>query len=159
MSEGTPEKVVFDRTVFAQALISPRGPAGACFSFAQSGALTLFISEYVLQEIRELPSKIRPKFGITAAKTERFIDDLTKYARIIEQVPVAYSNPFDPDDSHYIDLAVATGSNLIVSRDPHFLKLMEAAHQEAIDFRIRFPLLEITTPDVLAKRIRAMIKP
>jgi putative PIN family toxin of toxin-antitoxin system len=155
MSFDDAEKVVFDCTVFAQALINPRGPAGACITHAQNGRITLFISGYVLREIRELPSKIRPKFGVTPEKTERFVQDLSKYAQVIDQVPAVYVNPFDSDDSHYVDLAVATGSTLIVSRDPHFLKLTDATLKESKDFTDRFPALRISTPDVLAERLRA----
>src|SRR5882724_219173 len=131
MSVDTPENVVFDCTIFAQALISARGPAAACLSFAQERKLILFVSDYVLQEILELPSKIRPQFGVTTDKVRRLVNDLAKYATSAKLVPHVYNNPFDSDDSHYIDLAAATKSKLIVSRDRHLLNLMDAKRTEA----------------------------
>jgi putative PIN family toxin of toxin-antitoxin system len=154
MSDGDSEKVVFDCTVFAQALISPKGPAAACLTHAQNGILTLFVSDYVLQEIRELPAKIRPKFGVTAENVERLIQDLAKYSQVVNDVPSVFIHPFDADDSHYVDLAIATNSKLIVSRDPHLLDLMDETREETRVFRERFSSLVVTTPDVLAAEIR-----
>jgi putative PIN family toxin of toxin-antitoxin system len=155
MSLGDPEKVVFDCTVFAQALISPNGPAAACLTHAQRGNLKLFVSHYVFQEIRELPSKIRPKYGVTDEKVERLIQDLSKYAQFVDDVPAVYNNPFDPDDSHYVDLAVETKSKLIVSRDPHLLKLADETLKEAKELKELFPELTVMTPDALAEHLRA----
>jgi predicted nucleic acid-binding protein len=76
MSEATPIPVVFDCTVFAQALINPKGPAGACLSAAQQNRLRLFISNYVIQEIRELPTKLPPRLGVTDERIEALIIDL-----------------------------------------------------------------------------------
>jgi predicted nucleic acid-binding protein len=53
-----PQKVVFDCPVFAQALINAKGPGAACVTHARDGHLTLFVSDYVLQEIRELPGSV-----------------------------------------------------------------------------------------------------
>src|SRR5437870_8460082 len=115
------EKVVFDCPIYAQALINPRGPAGVCLAHAQRGHLILFISAYVVQEIRELPFKLKPKLGVTPDRVERLIQDLGKYARPMDNVPEIYIHPIDIDDSHYVNLALATGSHLIVSRDRHLL--------------------------------------
>jgi putative PIN family toxin of toxin-antitoxin system len=154
MMPGHAERVVFDCTVFAQALISPTGPAGACISHAQNRKLTLFVSAYVIQEIRELPSKIKRKLGVTDEKVERLIHDLAHYAKFIKDIPAVYDNPFDAEDSHYVDLAVASGSALVVSRDRHLLNLMDEARGEAKDFKTRFPGLIVITPDALTEQIR-----
>lgn len=131
MMEGAPRKVVFDCPVYAQALINARGPASSCLNFAQTGKLILFVSDYVLGEIRELPDKIRPKFGMIAERAEGLILDLAKYARFVKDVPPVHIHPVDPDDSHYINLAAATGSDLIVSRDAHLLNLMDPNRTDA----------------------------
>ena len=99
MSGDSPEHVVFDCNVFAQALINPNGPAAVCLSNAQRGRTVLFVSDYILQEIRELPSKIKPKLGATVARVERFIQDIAKYARVIDRVPRIFTHSLDPDDS------------------------------------------------------------
>ncbi|HEX4796344.1 MAG TPA: putative toxin-antitoxin system toxin component, PIN family [Humisphaera sp.] len=153
LSDST--NVVFDCNVFAQALISPRGPAAACVAHAQLGRLVLFVSDYVLQEIRELPQKLKPQLGVSPELIERFIQDIAKYARVVDDVPNVYTHPHDPDDSHYVNLAVATESQLIVSRDRHLLNLMDTARPEGKEFKKLFPALTVLTPDVFANQLRA----
>jgi uncharacterized protein len=151
-----PEKVVFDCPVFAQALINPGGPAAACLGHAQQGSIILSVSDYVLQEIRELPQKIKPGLGVTEERVEGLIRDLAKYARFVTNVPVFYTHPIDPDDSHYVNLALATSSKLIVTRDRHLLDLMDFHRGDAAqEFRKLFPGLAIVTPDSLLHQLRA----
>ena len=73
-----PLRAVFDCTVFLQALINWRGPAGACLSAAQDGKVRLFVSDFVLLEIWELPQKLSAKLGVTPDRVARFLLDLAK---------------------------------------------------------------------------------
>ena len=91
---------------------------------------------------------------MTAERVEGLVFDLPKYARYVEHVPAVYPHPLDPDDSHYVDLAVATGSRLIVSRDAHLLNLMEPGRPEREEFHRQFPSIEILSPDLLLARMR-----
>ncbi|MCL2648674.1 MAG: hypothetical protein FWD61_17005 [Phycisphaerales bacterium] len=63
-------------------------------------------------------------------------------------------SPFDADDSHCINLALATRSQLVVSRDKHLLNLMDQTHEEARDFVKRFPGLWIIEPQILLQMLR-----
>lgn len=65
MTRDERPRVILDCTVFARALINPKGPAGACVSHAQRGNYTLVISEYVLKESQELPSNLKANRGPT----------------------------------------------------------------------------------------------
>jgi len=147
-------RAVFDCVVFAQALINPRGPAGECLERARTGVVRLFVSDYVLAEIRELPRKIPPRYGVTAESADELASDLVKFATVVSSAPSVYVHPHDPDDSHYVDLAVATNSSLIVSRDRHLLKLMDVTRPEARDFRRRFPGIDVLSPDAFAQQLR-----
>lgn len=60
-----PHRAVFDYVVFAQALISPNGPAASCIEHVRRNRVVLFASSYIIQEIRELPLKIPRRYGIT----------------------------------------------------------------------------------------------
>jgi putative PIN family toxin of toxin-antitoxin system len=53
---STRRRVVFDCNVFAQALANPDGPAGRCVTMALEGRIELFISEFILDEIRRVTS-------------------------------------------------------------------------------------------------------
>lgn len=147
MSGPAPLRVVFDCSVFARALISPAGPAGACLNAAQRGEIKIFISDYVIQEIRELPSKIRPKLGVTTERVERLIQDLGKYGEPRQNIPELFVHPRDPDDSHYVNLAATTNSALILTRDDHLLQLMDVTTPLGLDFQRRFPGLRVITPE------------
>src|SRR5438552_3327751 len=69
-----PRKVVFDCNIFAQALLNPLGPAGACVDAAIDGRVRLFISDFVLEEIRDIPNKPTPReVGVTEQKAESLI--------------------------------------------------------------------------------------
>ncbi len=82
-----PLPAVFDCTIFAQALINPAGPAGACLTAAQRGQVQVFVTDYVLGEIRELPAKLPAKLGVTAERVDRLILDLAKYTQPVETSP------------------------------------------------------------------------
>jgi uncharacterized protein len=157
MSGVAGEKVVFDCVVFAQALINPKGPAAACLAFAQQGRVVVFVSDYVLQEIRELPQKINPRFGVTSERVDGLIQELAKFAQVVDQIAEVYIHPVDSDDSHYVNLALAAGAKLIASRDRHLLDLMDSAKPHSQDFQLRFPSLRITTPESLIASLRAAV--
>lgn len=148
-----PGRVVFDCTVFAQALINPKGPAGACVTAAQSGRLRLFVSEYVLTEVRELSGKLPPKLRVDANWVETFIFDLAKYSESIAAVPELFVYARDPDDAHYVNLALAANARLIVTRDRDLLDLMDPAIADSRDFQARFPMLRVTDPVTLLREL------
>ena len=75
--------------------------------------------------------KVAAKFGLTVEKAERFIAELMTFAERQDSVPEVYRHPHDPDDSHYIDLAIAAGVKIVVSRDRHLLNLMDPRRKEA----------------------------
>jgi predicted nucleic acid-binding protein len=62
--------------VFAQALMSPAGPAGMCLEAARSGRLQLLLSEYVLRELSELPAKLPERFKVTSGRIDALIAQL-----------------------------------------------------------------------------------
>lgn len=147
-------RVVFDCSVFARVLISPKGPAGECLSAAQRGEIQLFVSEFVLQEIRELPGKVKPKRGVTADRVELLIQDLAKYAEPQHEIPVIYSHPKDPDDSHYVNLAHACRANQLLTNDEHLLGLMNRATADGREFVRQFAQIQIVTPETFLPSLR-----
>jgi putative PIN family toxin of toxin-antitoxin system len=149
-----PQKVVFDCTVFAQAILNPRGPAGFCLHSAQVGKLIVFLCDYVIQEIRELPHKINPRLGVTVERIENLVQDLAKYAQPIKKIPNVFVHPHDPDDSPYVNLAVAANAAFIVSRDRHLLNLMDVSRTEGKTFKDSFPAIRIMSPDEFAAKLR-----
>ena len=147
-------RAVFDCVVFAQALISTNGPAAECIERVRRKQVALFASTSILTEIRELPYKISPHHGVTVDQAEQLAREVTRIATIVDDAPTIYTHPVDPDDSMYINLAVATQSKLIISRDRHLLNLMDVRRTEGKDFHLLFPQLVIMPPHVFAQQLR-----
>ena len=142
-------RTVLDCMVFAQALINPRGPAGQCLERGAKGDFTIVLSPYIISEILELPNKLPAKFTITDEQVNAFLDELIPTTLLIQNAPHIFDHPIDPDDSPYIDLALASGGNLVVSRDRHLLGLKNPAKPWSADFRRRFPDFKVLTPEEL----------
>jgi putative PIN family toxin of toxin-antitoxin system len=151
---ATSTKVVFDCMVYAQAMISPAGPSAACFERVWAGELHLIWSDYVLREIRELPTKLPARLKLFPERVEAFIAVVAPFAEHVVQIPEIYVNPFDRDDSHYVNLAVARDASVISSRDGDLLRLMDEKLPEGYEFRRRFPHLQILPPDRLLEFLR-----
>jgi putative PIN family toxin of toxin-antitoxin system len=146
-------RVVFDCNVFFQALIGRHGPAGACIQRAVDGDVELFCSEHTLGELREVTMRppIARKFAITPERLEALVNTVRSAATFIDEVPARYVLRTDPDDSHYINLALAANARLIVSRDRDLLRLAEAADTDSREFRRLFPHLSIMDPPALLR--------
>jgi putative PIN family toxin of toxin-antitoxin system len=148
-----PPKVVYDCNIFVQALINPYGPAGRCVQKARDGEVLLFVSPFVLAEIREIHLKLPPKYGVTEAQTDELARAATHFATLVTDVPELYRHPHDPDDSAYVNLALKADARLIVSRDRHLLMLADAGRKEGQEFQARFPALRILDPVELLREL------
>lgn len=147
--------VVYDCNVYVQALMNAGGPAGSCVKWALDGRVSLFLSNQVLAEISEAPQKPTPaRFGVSHHRTESLIVDLLKVATLVPYVPIVFSYERDPDDAHYVNLALAASATLIVSRDRDLLDLMDASRPEGGEFHRRFPALRILDPVQFLRQAR-----
>lgn len=147
------DRVVFDCNVFFQAAISLRGPARRLLRMVTEGHLTLYVSSYVLAEFQELTldPRIRQKYHLEQSLLDDYMESVYQSATMVHVVPHVYEFPRDPDDAHYVDLAIAVDAKLIVSRDKDLLSLRDPATIEGKDFMSRFPDLEILTPPEVLK--------
>ena len=150
-----PFRVVFDCHVLLQSLLSPHGPAGKLIDAVRNGKLSLFLSSYVLEELRDVASrpKVQRKYRLTPEIVEGWCDELVGHATFFDPVPHVFEFPRDPDDAHYIDLAIAAGAKLIVSRDQDLLSLRDPTTADGQEFAAQFPWLEILTPPEALRRL------
>lgn len=152
-------RVVFDCNIYFQALISPSGPSGLCLSHALAGRVRLFCSEFVINEIQSTTRhpKLREKFAtLTDAAIKALINDIERVGTFIDVFPEPFQYTRDPDDAHYVNLALAAQAKYVVSRDNDLLDLMNMARAEAREFRSRFPSLEIIEPPHLLRELDAL---
>lgn len=151
------ERVVFDCNEFFQAMISPGGPAGECIAVVRKGKLTLIVSQHILDEYRDVCSRPRlvNRFKLSVRRVDCFISQRLEMSTLVADVPHVFEYVRDPDDEHYVDLALATNSKLIVSRDKDLLALEDQSTPEGRSFHQRFPELTILMPEELLMRLRA----
>ena len=143
-----PIRVVYDCNTFLQAMAAPAGPAGRCVQLALGGTVRLFVSPTVLAELREVASraKVAAKLRLTPQRTDGFVNAIEAAATVVEGFPQPFIYDRDPDDAHYVNLALAAGAKLIVSRDKDLLDLTDSTKADGVDFRARFPDLRILSP-------------
>jgi predicted nucleic acid-binding protein len=79
-----------------------------------------------------------------------FLDHLVDKGHMVEDVPHVYQYKRDPDDEPFLDLAIATQSPFIVSRDNDLLDLMKDD-----DFRKSYPALSIIDPPSFLAHVRS----
>lgn len=138
-------RVVYDCNIFVQSLINPRGPAGRCVNMARDEKVALYVSAFVLAEIREIHLKLPAKYGVTAQQTEALALAVASTATLVTEINEVFVYSRDPDDAHYVNLAVQADAKLIVSRDRDLLDLMDNS-ATSLGFQTRFPQLEILDP-------------
>lgn len=144
MSGGGRPGVVFDCVAYLQAVAGPNGPAARLLGMLEAGRFTLYVSDPVLAEVREVLERPRVRAKnptITDATTAELLDRLARLATKVDDVPSLYSLPRDPDDEPYLNLALAVGADYLVTRDKDLLDLMSDP-----DFRTRHPRLAILNP-------------
>jgi len=129
-----PIRVVFDCNTLLQAFASPNGPAGKCVQLAINGDVSLFISSTVLDELRDVTSRPRlmAKLALVDKRVAEFVERLSIAATLLADFPEIFRYSRDPDDAHYVNLALAAGAKLVVSRDKDLLDLMTAVAPEAL---------------------------
>ncbi len=141
--------VVFDCMIFLQGLVKDKGVAVDCLELVEQGKVELFISEDVLLEIRDVLTrpKLQAKFSLlTTERVERLLEILNQKATLIKNVPEIFSYLRDPKDEKYVNLAVKTKADYIVSRDNDLLDLMTDFTDEAKEFRQKFRPLKVVEP-------------
>ena len=110
----------------------------------------------MIEELRETASdpKIRARFThITDAAVVALVNNIERVAVFLRNVPQTFIYPRDPDDAHYVNVALAAEAKYVVSRDKDLLDLMDRSRPEAREFHRRFPTLEILEPQQLLREI------
>ncbi|MGH9753219.1 MAG: putative toxin-antitoxin system toxin component, PIN family [Blastocatellia bacterium] len=123
----------------------------------EKGALILFVSQAILAEVADVLS--RPRFkklfpALTPERIEAFIEEIESISIPITNVPEEFRYERDPEDEPYINLAVVTDANYVVSLDNDLLDLMKATGEASREFQRRYPMLKVTTPAALLAELR-----
>jgi putative PIN family toxin of toxin-antitoxin system len=138
--------------VFFQATARPTGPAARLFvEFVEGGRLTLYVSDAIIEEVRDVLGRprIRAKNpAITDDSVAAFCRRVEQVALRIDPVPALLTLARDPDDEPYLNLAISVSEDYLVTRDNDMLDLMQDPA-----FRARYPTLMILDPVALLQRL------
>lgn len=111
-------RVVIDTNVWISAFINPLGPPARLIERAQQGEFALVLSDYLIDEIREVcqRERIRRRLRINPGD----IDTLLERFRI-ESITVETAGTLrlcrDPDDDRILETAVTGRVHYLISRD------------------------------------------
>lgn len=150
-------RVVFDCMIFLQGAARPGSPARACFQTVDDGLATLHTSPAILAEVRDVLSRpeLVQRFPVLSPDwVSNFVGSITAKSLVVPDAPYAFRLPRDPKDEPYINLAIATHAEFLVTRDRDLLELMADS-----EFRSHFPTLQIVDPVAYLRAIRPTSEP
>jgi putative PIN family toxin of toxin-antitoxin system len=122
---------------------------------AFDGDVHLYVSPAALDELHDVSSrpKVVRKLSLVAERVEEVLIAIQLAATVIEGFPEPFTYARDPDDAHYVNLALAANAKLIVSRDRDLLDLMDGGRPEGRDFQLQFPGMRILNPVAFLREI------
>jgi putative PIN family toxin of toxin-antitoxin system len=122
-------RVVFDTNVYLSSMFWSGNPR-KCIILAKLNKLQAFSSQPIIEEIR---SKLINKFGIAAKESDTIVDDILSYTKVITPKSSFKTVINDPDDNKFIDCAVESKTQFIVSGDRHLLDLKKVRNIRIIN--------------------------
>jgi len=115
-------KIFLDTNVLISAIVfggKPRKILEAVFR----GELKLFLSEYILDELKAVLR--RPKFGFPSEVIRTILSELHAIGNIVTPSKRIFEIEEDPDDNRVIECVVEGSAHYIVSGDTHLLNLKQ----------------------------------
>jgi putative PIN family toxin of toxin-antitoxin system len=153
MSADRPS-VVLDCNVLLQAVARAHGPAGQCLRLVERNLITVYLSKPILREVRAVlyDAALRAaNLALTSDRVDAFLSKLAYRCEVVRDVRRTVEFSRDPKDQPYIDLALTTGADYLVSRDGDLLDLATGHDEAAKAIRQRSPQLRVVSPpDFLA---------
>jgi len=95
--------------------------------------------------------------ALTPRIATAYLYRLTLTADLIDPVPQKFTYTRDPADQPYLDLAIETQSNYLVTRDNDLLALGDASSVAGDTLAGMCPNLLILTPTALVKYVRSTL--
>jgi uncharacterized protein len=90
--------------------------------FGRNKKVLIFTSSLIIDEIAE---KLKIKFNLTEEETNQILFDFSTFTSLVETPHRIKVIDDDPDDDKFIECAISSLSDFIVSGDKHLLTLKE----------------------------------
>jgi len=144
---------VFDTNIVLQGILGEQGPAFACLELVFNDAVELITTEAILEEVRTVisrPNLVRKYPQLRGDRPKDIIGTISKKAKIVKRPSNEYIFDRDPTDEIFINLAITTNAEYLVSRDKDLLDLKSDA-----GFISQYPSLKIVNPFEFLEGVRA----
>jgi uncharacterized protein len=105
-------RIVLDTNVLVSGLLSPFGPPGEIVRLVSAGEVELCVDARILCEYSEVLS--RPRFGFDPDSVGALMDYIGFSGHVAASLPLELRLP-DPDDEPFLEVALACGSECIVT--------------------------------------------
>ncbi len=120
-------RAVIDTNVAVSALINPSGTPGAIVGAWKQARYEWVVTPETLAELEGVlrRGKIARYMPRGSTRIERFLRRLSETAAIVLRTEVLSVFPSDPADDRFVEAAVASSAEFIVTGDRHLLGLRE----------------------------------
>ncbi len=113
-------KIVLDTNVLISGIFFG-GPPGQILKTWKDQKIQIVISKEILNEYQRVTKELSKKFPSVNIKP--IIELLTIYGKVVETEGINVTVCEDPDDNMFIECAIASNTNIVVSGDNHLLKV------------------------------------
>jgi len=155
-------RAVFDCVIFLQAAISNRGPAAIAFTAVEAGRVELLIADAILLEVEGVLNRpnIQRKFPqLSPDRIAAFLGRISDLATLVKDVSSDFRYERDPDDEPYLNLAIVSKAEYLVTRDRDLLDLTRGNNSDGQRLRLQAPLLHILDPVAFLQAIAVETMP
>lgn len=122
-------KVVLDTNVLLSGLAYPGSTPGKVFKAWFNGGLEVYLSRYILSELRRVMPRLKSRHGLTEDEIDDLIDILSLQAEILEPLNVGKIEIRDLNDAPvlgtYLALESIHGGDYLITGDNDLLVLAE----------------------------------
>jgi uncharacterized protein len=115
-------KVVFDTNVLVSAILFG-GPPRECLELVIEGEIELYISKGIISEFEGVLR--RDKFGVAEENLRYIISSIDLIAKFVSPKSKLNIIKKDPEDNKFIECALESEADFIISGDSHLLELSE----------------------------------
>ncbi len=113
-------KIVLDTNVLISGIFFG-GPPGQILKTWKDQKIQIVLSKEILNEYQRVTKELSKKFP--SVNIEPIIELLTIYGKVVETEGINVTVCEDPDDNMFIECAIASNTNIVVSGDNHLLKV------------------------------------
>ena len=148
--------------VFLQAAARRESIAAACLRLAEGKHIELCLSAAILTEVRDVLSRPRIRSRFTTLNdtlVNEFLGALARFGKMYPVVREHVTFDRDPKDGPYLNLAIEAEARFLASRDNDLLDLRTGSDPFAVDFRQKFPNLQILEPLDFLREMRQELTP